>query len=367
MRSALKSKWLFPAALAATLLCAAHAPAQEPAAAAEDDYDGSKQIKYSFSNRPSAPNKKKTQPPPPAVYERVETRKARANTGAWNTGARPQPAATTQPAPATNKSKPQRHNAGTRDNHPPAPPRPPRLVVEGFVDIGVTLWRLRTDKLEEAEAGVSFLTADGLKQLVTPVRMSNTEVQLGDRLRFSIESPRTGYLYVINSTQYTDNSVEEPELIFPTALAGGENNHVKPGLLVFIPALDAKPSYFRVTAEGPAGKVNAGEIVNIIYSARPIPELSTLSLDKVRISRAMVEKWSSTWGDMARQQQLNLVGGEGRPATIAEHEAAESDGSKALTQDAPKPQMLFRVRANPNGPAMVTLHLTYGDSAASQK
>jgi hypothetical protein len=367
MRSALKSNWLFPAALFAVLLCAPHARAQEPAAA-DDDYDGSRQIKFNgFSkSRPAAPDKSKTAAPArPPVYERVDS-------GAWNPTPRRSPAATVtqtasapRPAPKPTRRTP-RPAVGKQKVQPPVEPHT-AAPAEGVVDIGVTVWRLRPGKLSESEEGVSFMTADGLAEMVTPVRISGTDpVHLGDRLRFSIESLRAGYLYVINRTQYTDGSIEEPELIFPTARTRGGDNRVTPGRLVYIPALEDDYPYYKVKAEGPAGKVNAGEIINIIFSPRPIPELSKLSLDKVRISREMVAQWTSTWGDLARQQQLNLVGGEGRPATRAEQEAGQS-GGRSLTQEQPTPQTLFRVRANPNGPAMVTLHLVYGDSAARKK
>lgn len=370
MRSALKSKWLFPAAVFAALLCAAPARAQE--SAADDDYDGSKQIKFNGISkaRPAAPNAgagaNKSKEATPPVYRRVDTK--RVDTGEW-TPAPPQKsaAATTTPASNTQRTtRPPRRVAHTppRNTKKAAPARPhhaPAATGE-FLDIGVTVWRLRPSK--KAEAGVSFLTADDLAERVTPVRLSGTDpVQLGDRLRFSIESPITGHLYVINRTQYDDGSVGEPQMIFPTTRMRGGDNRVSPGRLVYIPALEDLPSYFRVTAEDVEGKSNAGEIINIIISPKPIPELSTIGRGKVQISSDMLAKWTSTWGDVARQQQLELIGGEGRPATVAEHEAGESGGSRALTQDEPFPQNIYRVPTNPNGPSMVTVQLVYRDSA----
>lgn len=360
MRSALKSKWLLPAAVFAALLCAAPARAQEPDAA-DDGYDGSRQIKYTgYKSRPAAPAQSKTAAAQLPVYERVDS-------GAWNPTPRPtaNPQPTPRPAPKPTPYHPRHHGGKVKPQRTDVPPAP---AAQGrLVDMGVTVWRLRPGKPSGDEQDVSFMTADGLAELVTPVRISGTDpINLGDRLRFSIESPRAGYLYVINSTQYTDESIEEPELIFPTTRTRGGDNRVTPGRLVYIPALEDDVPYYNVTAEGPAGKVNAGEIIHIIFSPRPIPELSNLSRDKTRISREMVAKWTSSWGDLARQQQLNLVGGEGKPATRAEREAGES-GGRSLRQGEPTPQTLFRVHANPNGPAMVTLHLLYGDSFASKK
>lgn len=360
MLSALKTKWLSPAALAAALLCAASAPAQEPAAA-DDDYDGSRQIKFNgFSKARQPAPAKKTTPPPAPVYERVDA-------GRWNSP-QPKPAATPRPAPRP-APKPATQRRPDRAAKRPGPPEPPTVTTQsGIMDIGVTVWRLRPTSLTGGQGVVSFRTADSLAELVTPVRVSGTDpVRLGDRLSFSIESPRAGYLYVINRTQYTDGSVEEPELIFPTTRIRGGDNRVKPGQLIHLPGNDDnKARYFTVTAEGPSGKVNAGEIVHIIFSPKPIPELANAGRSKIRVSREMVEKWTSTWGDIARQQQLNLVGGENQAATLAEQGAGE-DGGRALTQEEPMPQTLFRVRANPNGPAMVTLHLLYGDSASGKK
>lgn len=366
MRSALKSKWLFPAAVFAALLCAAPARAQEPAT---DDDEGSRQIKFNGISkaRPAAPstgtstnNKGKTTTAPP-VYKRVDT-------GAWNPTP-PQKTAAANTAPPAPKPKrgtrpPRRitHTAQHPKKTAPVDLTHAPTATGDFLDIGVTVWRLRPSK--KAEAAVSFLTADDLAERVTPVRLSGTDpVQLGDRLRFSIESPLTGYLYVINRTQYEDGTVGEPSMIFPTTRMHGGDNRVAPGRLVYIPALEDSPSYFRVTADAAEGRANAGEIINIIISPKPIPELAAISRDKVRISSDMLAKWTSTWGDVARQQQLELVGGEGQPATVAEHEAGESGSSRSLTQDEPFPQNIYRVPSNPNGPSMVTVQLIYKESA----
>ncbi|HEX7315426.1 MAG TPA: hypothetical protein VF297_16000 [Pyrinomonadaceae bacterium] len=359
MRSALKSKWLFPVALFAALLCAAPARAQEPAA---DDEEGSRQIKLNngiTKARPSGSGTNKSKPATTPVYKRVD--RNRVDTGAWTPATTPTPAPKPQPTPR----KPRRGNQTAQHTKPPAPkPNPAPKPAGELLDIGVTVWRMRSGKVAGAEPGVSFPTGDDLAERVTPVRLSGTDpVQLGDRLRLMFESPLKGYLYIINRTQYDDDTISDPELIFPTKRTRGGDNSVSPGRPVFIPDTEDRPSYFRVSAEGPDGRVNTGEIIYVIVSPKPIPELTTSSRDKVKISLDMLKGWTSTWGDEARQQQFELEGGEGRPATVAEHKAGASVGSKALTQDEPLPQNIYRVPANPNGPTMVTVQLTYKDSA----
>ena len=48
----------------------------------------------------------------------------------------------------------------------------------------------------------------------------------------SIESPRSGFLYVIDREQYADGSTSDPYLIFPTQKIHAGNNAVSPGKVI---------------------------------------------------------------------------------------------------------------------------------------
>ena len=71
----------------------------------------------------------------------------------------------------------------------------------------------------------------------TPERIEvDTPLKVNDRVRLSVESPRDGYLYVIDREQYADGSLGDAYLIFPTRRTRGGDNRVRPGKLIDIPA-----------------------------------------------------------------------------------------------------------------------------------
>jgi hypothetical protein len=103
-------------------------------------------------------------------------------------------------------------------------------------EIGVTIWRLRPAR--DTDVGGRVLVLDGLKQAqYTPERIeASTTLNIGDRVRITVESPRPGFLYIIDREQYVDGSFGEPMLIFPTLKTRGGDNRVMPGKLIDIPA-----------------------------------------------------------------------------------------------------------------------------------
>jgi hypothetical protein len=351
--------WPLPAIAAAILICACPGSVSAQDAAGEDSYDGSRQIKYNgfVKSRPAAaPQKNKAASAPVA---------GRVDSGAWYAATKPKPVVPSAPArtapPRRTVAKTHRRPAPARVNNP----EPPRPAAGALTDVGVTIWRLRPASASEDGPTLSFMTAEGLEQLVTPVRIKGTDpVRLGDRLRFSIESPRTGYLYVINRTQYDDGSIGTPELIYPTTRTRGGDNRVTAGRLIDIPSQEDTPNFYTLTSNGPAGKKTVGEILDIIVSPHPVPELSVIGREPLRLSEQLVAKWSNSWGDLA--EQLELIDGEGKPWTQVERDAS-ADGGRSLTQEEPSPQTIYRVRTNQSGAAMVTLQLLYGEPKGDKK
>ena len=143
--------------------------------------------------------------------------------------------------------------------------RPPAIE-----EIGVTIWRLRPAR--ETDQGGRVLVLDGLKQAqYTPERIeAATPLSIGDRVRITVESPRSGFLYIIDREQYADGSFGEPMLIFPTLKTRGGDNRVMPGKLIDIPAQEDQYSYF--TAQ-PAGsrRDQVAEVLTVILVPSPLP------------------------------------------------------------------------------------------------
>ena len=157
---------------------------------------------------------------------------------------------------------------------------------------------------------------------------ADAKFHAGDLLRLSIESPRGGYLYVINRDLFPDGSPGETNLIFPKR---GENNLLEGGRLINIPAEDELPFKAKPKAN------QESEHLVIIVTERP---LSLPSYDRtLPISNAQLMEWEERWGGFTRHFELN--GGAGQVRTIAEQEAASRKGSRQLTRDDPSPQTIF--------------------------
>ena len=221
-------------------------------------------------------------------------------------------------------------------------------------EIGVTIWRLRPAR--EADQGGRVLVLDGLKQAqYTPERIeAATPLSIGDRVRITVESPRSGFLYIIDREQYMDGSFGEPMMIFPTLKTRGGDNRVMPGKLIDIPAQEDQYSYF--TAQ-PAGsrRDQVAEVLTVILVPSPLPV--TIGDQPLKIVQSQVAEWEKMWGGLT--EILELVGGAGRTWTN-EEKAASAPNGRQLTQGGPPPQTVYRVAAKKTGgPLMVTVPLRY--------
>src|SRR5687767_6550434 len=101
------------------------------------------------------------------------------------------------------------------------PSAPPAVVDEtrtGDV-LGVTIWRLRQSTASDLQDSRLLIQEDAAAPAMewTPERVeADTSFTEGERIRLSIESPRDGYLYVVDREQYADGTTSDPYLIFPT-------------------------------------------------------------------------------------------------------------------------------------------------------
>jgi hypothetical protein len=220
-------------------------------------------------------------------------------------------------------------------------------------EIGVTVWRLRP--LQSTDTGGRVLVLDGFKQSEwTPERIeADTPLNVGDRVRLTVESPRPGFLYIIDREQYADGSLGDPMLIFPTLHTRGGDNRVAPGKLIDIPAQEDQYSYF--TAQ-PAGdrRDQIAEVLTIILLTRPLP--LQIGDQPLKMTSTQVTGWEKLWGGVA--ERLELVGGAGRTWTNEEKQAGAAKG-RQLTQTGPPPQTVYRVARKAGAPLLVTVPLRY--------
>jgi Domain of unknown function (DUF4384) len=220
-------------------------------------------------------------------------------------------------------------------------------------EIGVTVWRLRPS--QSGDTGGRVLVREGLKESEwTPERIeADTPLNIGDRVRLTIESPRPGFLYIIDREQYADGSLGEPMMIFPTLRTRGGDNRVAPGKLIDIPAQEDQYSYFTAQPTGNR-RDQVAEVLTIILVSQPLP--IQIGEQPLKITNTQVAGWEKIWGGTA--ERLELIDGAGRTWTN-EEKAAGAAKSRQLTQAGPPPQTVYRVARKAGGPLLVTVPLRY--------
>jgi len=196
---------------------------------------------------------------------------------------------------------------------------------------GVTLW-----KVERVGDGRST------KEIARRVE-ANTQFHEGDLIRLSIESPRDGYLYVIDRDWFNDGSSGETKMIFPLR---GEDNQLEAGKLIDIPGQSDAP--FR--AQRNPGQ--AGEMLTIIVTAAPLS--LSLTSKELPISNAQLAEWTKIWSGMT--ERFEMINGSGEARTIEEQEAT---GTRQLTRDDPPPQTIYVLTPRSNDGLLFNLLLAY--------
>lgn len=217
--------------------------------------------------------------------------------------------------------------------------------------IGVTIWRLRQSKVEDnKEARLLLQEAESNENKEwTPERVeAETIFAIGERVRLGIESPRDGFLYVIDREQYADGTTSEPYLIYPTLANRNGSNSVSAGKLIEIP----DKSYFLLK---PLRTDYTGESLTILITKEPIAELK-IGASIIKLDALLVEQWEKQWG--VSIERFEMIGGAGKAYTKAEKEAG--DGSRLLTQADELPQTLYRAVAKTGNPILFTLALRIG-------
>jgi Domain of unknown function (DUF4384) len=219
-------------------------------------------------------------------------------------------------------------------------------------EMGITVWRLRPS--QSTDGGPRILVQEGPESVSwTPERVaSGTPLRVGDRVRLSIESPRAGYLYVIDREQYAGGTQGEPYLIFPTTRINNGDNQVSAGKIVEIPAQGDRPNYFTLKQ---SRNDQRGELLTVIVTDKALEGVEP-GENAMALSKEQVAQWEQKFGRQA--ERFELSGGAGRTWTKAEQEAG-LDGTRRLTQDDPGPQTIYRIVGG-NGPVLANVELKYG-------
>ncbi len=244
--------------------------------------------------------------------------------------------------PATKKAGPAKT--------PTAVPAKPAANTAAFV--GVTIWRLRPSLPTDEMGSRLFLHDEQKKEEQWTLERASADAALNDgqRVRLSIETAQSGYLYVIDREQYASGALGEPYLIFPTTKLRGGDNAVSAGLLVEIPGREDSPPYIWLKR---SRDYHVGEVLTILVTPKPLDGVVTADGPQV-LSAQKVESWIKQWG--ARVERLDAASLAGKVYTAQEFAASRPAGTPLGPSD-PAPQTLFRVDSRPGDPVVVTLPL----------
>jgi len=224
------------------------------------------------------------------------------------------------------------------------------------MEIGVTVWRLRPSSGNDAGARVLVMENAQPSQWIPQRIEADTPLKVGERVRLTIESPRAGYLYVIDREQYADGSFGDAYLIFPTMRTRGGDNQVRPGRLIDIPAQEDNPSYFTLVPS-PSRSDQVAEILSIIITPEPLDNLR-LTDRPLKLSKSDVAKWEASGS--VEVERFEMVGGAGKPWSKVEMAASAAASARVLTQEEPAPQTIYRVGSKNKKAFLVTVPLRYG-------
>ncbi len=233
----------------------------------------------------------------------------------------------------------------------PGPNRP--VPASKVVQLGVTIWRLRPAKAGDTGGRMLVIENTKSSEWVAERIEADTPIGIGDRVRISIESPRSGYLYIVDRDLFADGSTGDALLIFPTLGTRGGDNELVAGKLIDIPAQDDRQNYFTAN---PVRSDQVGEILTIIVSAAPLD--LPIAARPTRISAADLARWEKAWGSTA--ERFEMLGGAGQDWTKAERQAGREKGARQLTQDDPPPQTIYRIGTRDEKTFLVNVRLNYG-------
>jgi hypothetical protein len=222
--------------------------------------------------------------------------------------------------------------------------------VASFSYLGITVWRLRLPGTQDDKSAVLISHDTATSQEWIPEAVSSDlKLSAGDRVRLSVETSRSGYLYVIDRERFADGSLGEPLLISPVTRIRGGNNEVTAGRIIEIPAREDSMPYFTLERSAPN---HLGEAITFLLTTRQLD--LTISRNPIELSGEQVRQWERNWSKPVSWHNDELQAGR---AWSKSEKVAGADATRKLTQKDPLPLTLYRVAANSTEPFCVTIQL----------
>ncbi len=232
--------------------------------------------------------------------------------------------------------------------------------------LGITLWKFDKRKLGNEIPGGQTPDSRSITHPIDDsavVRVNqDTLFRLGDKIRLSVESPTSGYLYVANCEIYEDGSYGTPMIVFPTKRTRGGVNFLSVGNPIELPSINDQPNYFLFTASKSEKKVVAEALVFVVTKSL-ITDFE-VPADNKELAKSRLELWEKKW--TGRTEIWEIDSKESREYTQAEYESGneilrigEESKGRSLKSDEPEPQTLYAVQSPSEDGMLFTLILRY--------
>jgi hypothetical protein len=221
-----------------------------------------------------------------------------------------------------------------------------------LAQLGLTIWRFRPTQANDKTKELVVEEDEKPSEWTLERIEEGTWLAPGQRVRLSIESlTRDGYLYVIDREEYSDGTLGDPVLVFPTQKSAAAN-YVKAGRLVYVPSTTGR---FRIKPSE-SSKEHIAEVLTVIVAPKPLINADRLGAKFTRLQRTQFEDWLKQWEMPVVKFEMD--GGAGQVMTPVEQSAAQQN-SILLTQEDPAPQTVFQVAAKPGNPLLITVPLKF--------
>ncbi|HEX4945082.1 MAG TPA: DUF4384 domain-containing protein, partial [Blastocatellia bacterium] len=153
--------------------------------------------------------------------------------------------------------------------------------------LGLTIWRLRPATAADPNVRIIVQKETESTEFIPERIPANAPLRIGENIRFSFESPQTGFLYVIDRELYADGTMSEPVLIFPTTRTRKGDNKVEAGKLIEIPAQEDRPNYFTLQMSQLRSVNQTGELLTVIVAPQPLEGI-TISAKPLTLTNEQV-------------------------------------------------------------------------------
>jgi hypothetical protein len=224
-----------------------------------------------------------------------------------------------------------------------------RPIPKGMTNaqLGLTIWRVDHGQSKGIEQVGQEQTLERLD--------TNSPYREGDTIRLRIESPTSGYLYIIDQEQYADGAYSPPMLVFPTLRTRKGDNLIQPWKPIDIPAYPAVWQFVGLKPkEGETRKVQSAEVLTIIISPQELIDRVRITDKPLALKAGEFAGWRTKWQGKIQQFDMeNTVGQTGKTKGI------EQQGDEVTDGEMLDAQTTFLTTIKSGNPLLVTIPLRF--------